>query len=142
MKSQSNDTSPFNAETTVLKNANIIVTPIQIKGHNKKLSNILLEKINIEYPFIFTRDTMHQQLRYFYVLIIVGLFSILLIPRFAEETLNSKNCILNLIIIVIIFMHLLDIHILNMDSRFNARAGVYFNSYKELENSFDTKRWF
>jgi len=111
MKSQSNNTSPFNAETTVLKNANIIVTPIQIKGHNKKLSNILLEKINIEYPFISTRNTMHQQLRYFYVLIIVGLFSILLIPRFAEETLNSKNCILNLIIIVIIFMHLLDIHI-------------------------------
>lgn len=39
-------------------------------------------------------------------------------------------------------MYLLDIHILNINCRFNARAGVYFNSYKELENSRDTKRWF
>ncbi len=123
----------------------------QIIKHNESLKELLYQRINIENANNSSHLSSHQQMRGFYVLLIIaGLLSITITARGS----TSKN-IKRFLLIFIPVMYILEVHNLDLNDRYKSASEIYtkeairltncisdsttlyYFSYKDIKNQMD-----
>ena len=115
----------------LIPDSSIKVTPQVVQQHNDKLRELLSQKINNEYSSAISRESSHQQTRGFYVLIVVGLLSIILTRSDGKPLKRTLKWIL---LILIAIMYLLEVHELDLNTRYRTAAMIYNKEIDSLTN--------
>ena len=110
----------------------------KITKHNELLREYLLQRISIENSRQAMRESTHQQMRGFYILIIAGLLSILI-----AKYKSTFPFMRDIVMIIIAVMYLLEVHQLDMYQRFNSVSDIYTYDVYRLINPTDNSRvWY